>query len=60
MNSEQYHRARSKIIGVGLARIASVFLAIGHAIKGDWIGALFLLAIGVGFGALYPTRDEIE
>ena len=60
MNDQQFNKARSKIVGVLLARVAAVLLAIGHATKGDYVGALVLLAIGVGMGALYPRRDEVE
>lgn len=60
MNDEQFNKARSKIVGVMLARVAALALAIIHVLKGDYLGALFLLAIGLGFGALYPTRDDIR
>jgi len=60
MTNDQYTRARSKIVGVLLARVAAVILAVGYAIKGDYLGALVLLAIGAGMAVLYPRRDEVE
>lgn len=60
MTDEQYNSARSKIIGVMLARVAAVILAIISAVKGDWIGAAVLLAIGIGMATLYPREDDVK
>ncbi len=60
MNNEEFNRARSKVTGVFIARVAAIVLAAGHAIKGDYMGSLVLLAVGVGMGALHPGKDELR